>query len=136
MMARGGLYAAALIAAVVAGVVLATLALDPPSIARARRFDEERVTRLKLIQAAVDAYVRTAKSLPADRAALLTEISYVGDSAFDPESGKPLTYVRRDDRHYQLCATFAIATDTESSRDTVWKHRAGPFCFERTVISP
>ncbi len=109
--------------AVLGGVALAFSVIGSPAHERALALDRKRVADLQKLEARVDqAY--WAKELPA----------VSPDSTLrDPLTAKPYEYRRLDAMHYQLCATFQLASDKpEGDIDPFasnWSHRAGRSCY-------
>jgi hypothetical protein len=118
-----------IVAAVVAAIGAAFVYVGSPGEARQRRFDDQRVSDLSEIVTSVDAYWRTNTRLPAS----LEEAARGGAASVprDPEAGEPYAYRIVDDRHYELCATFARpSTDVPAMHEPPFRgHAAGRQCF-------
>lgn len=115
-----------------------------PTDQRNRRFDEQRVQELQMIQGQVVNYWTLKKSLPADLSLLQDNISgFV--VPMDPETKIAYEYKIIDSLKFELCATFALASDDrQGSRGPYyatpfdsfqqnWSHEAGRACWTRTI---
>lgn len=123
-----------IVAAVVVFFVGAVIALGlrvagSPTDARARRIDEQRLNDLRSIEGAVSAYHASRKELPQN----LAEITSWPDHPVtlrDPENNSMYVYEPLDPGSYELCATFAHASEDEpGSPHGFWAHPAGRHCF-------
>jgi hypothetical protein len=118
-----------IVAAVVAAIGAAFVYVGSPGEARQRRFDDQRVRDLTEIVTSLDAYWRTNTRLPAS----LEEAARGGAASVprDPEAGGPYAYRIVDDRHYELCATFARpSTEVPAMHEPPFRgHAAGRQCF-------
>lgn len=145
--------AAAVLAAVVAGFFI----VGSPAAQRARRFDEERVSHLSMIQRAVINYWTYKGDLPPTLDALKSDISGFIPPA-DPESRAPYEYRITSPLSFDLCAVFKTDGVPQDLRyfeakpvplgypdapsrvfatagNDVWNHPAGRSCFSR-IIDP
>ncbi|MGE5833857.1 MAG: hypothetical protein ACM4AI_05220 [Acidobacteriota bacterium] len=124
---------ACIVAAVVAAIAAAFVYVGSPGEARQRRFDDQRVGDLTEIVTSLDAYWRTNTRLPMS----LEEAARGGAASVprDPESGEPYAYRIVDDRHYEVCATFARpSTDVPAMHEPPFRgHAAGRQCFTLEV---
>jgi hypothetical protein len=111
---------------VIAATLVAFLTIGPPSRARAVALDERRVKDLRSIAARLHAdYGNTGGILPP-----------VLSGARDPITQQPYSYRRLSARRYELCATFATASESaeEATPNTSsWRHHAGRTCYERDI---
>lgn len=139
----------ALITSVVAlgSVVMGFFIVGTPMEQRARRFDEQRLQDLQIIQSEVVNYWMQKNSLPVDFNNLNDSISgFVAPQ--DPENNANYEYNILTPLSFELCAVFAtndadfgIATEPTSRLpyDTAfqqnWFHNSGRTCFTR-VIDP
>ena len=119
--------------AVIAAVVAGMLVLGSPASQRARRLDQRRVEDLRGAAAGVDLYWTRNARLPSSLDELPSELGSA-PAPRDPVSGQPYEYAVRDDRRYQLCATFerdsSTDIDTYRPRDEFWTHPAARHCFD------
>jgi hypothetical protein len=121
---------ACIAAAVVVTVGAALVYVGSPGEARRRRFDDRRVSDLSEIADSLDRYWATYTRLP-----MSLEEGRTSSVPRDPDSGEPYAYRVIDGRHYELCATFARASDevpTTNEREFVG-HSAGRQCFTVAV---
>ena len=122
---------------VIAAVVIGILLLDSPAQARLRRMDERRVSDLRVLSIAVDAYWTREGRLPVSLDELSVEERIVGE-LIDPETAQPYEYRVIDDGTYELCATFALDTESDD-RDylyrSIWFHGPGRECFQREAVN-
>jgi hypothetical protein len=114
--------------AVVVVLVLGFRFLGSPARQRLARLDAQDVWSLFGLAQRLNHY-RTgpADTLPEN----LDKIKVIGTKTTSV-SGKPFAYHRKDENHYELCATFA--TDTRENRDPnvsdFWLHPKGDYCFQ------
>jgi hypothetical protein len=120
----------AMVAAALAGLRV----LGSPSYQRALRLDDARVSGLDLLSNGIHEYWTKHDALPAD----LGVLPIANHLANDPVSGKPYLYKRLNDGHYDLCASFDVASEDQVGEAVphmyvptgpAWKHTAGPYCF-------
>jgi hypothetical protein len=125
---------AAVLAAIVAGFWL----LGSPGKQRLISLDSQRVQDLSSIASQMNSDLTPineaapAKPLPEQ----LPE--RISDQFKDPETQVPYSYRRINDNAYELCATFALASDEKNVNtqviqplgDVRWKHPAGLHCYE------
>jgi len=127
------LVGAFIVAAVVAAIGVAFVYVGSPGEARQRRFDDRRVSDLGEIATSLDLYWRTNTRLPAS----LEDAAQGGRGSVprDPESDRPYAYRIVDDRHYELCATFARPSDeVPAMHEPPFRgHAAGRQCFTLEV---
>ena len=132
---------ALLVAAGVATVaaVIGAIYLQPPEEARARRLDERRVRDLAALEATVNEYWNRKKALPKSLETMAAD--GLQASQLDPETKAPYKYTSTGSQSFQLCATFAFASDDERRANwpanaVQWAHPNGFVCFDRTIKSP
>lgn len=108
-------------------VVIGFTQLGPPSAQRAYRADGQRVQRLYQLSTHIAEYWRSHdKQLPGQ----LTELPNA--SVTDPITRQPYEYYRGNGSQYQLCTSFARASDPHeatSPTPSLWVHPAGRHCF-------
>ena len=128
---KGILIAASVL---IAATVAVSIIQNPPSLERARRMDQMRVSSLTTLERRVSSYVSQNKKLPVDVQAFC---SNCGDDRNDPETQVPYEYRALTDKDYELCAIFATETLRKGQRVTgyqsEWQHEAGRVCFKRTA---
>lgn len=149
-----------MITAIVVGVVLFSALIagffiaGTPADQRDIRMDADRIDDVSAIQWQIMDYITTNSTLPADQATLNAYITDEWGDAMqvDPETKEPYEYIRVSDTVFQLCATFARVSESDSDsyrdypvKDIVdekelrilggnnWTHDAGRYCFEREI---
>ena len=116
------------LAAVIAGILL----IGSPAQERLRRLDERRISDLREISFAVDAYWTREDVLPASLEELGNDERIVRELA-DPVTGAPYEYHAGTGSSYELCAVFEHDTDTNGRDvryDYLWSHGPGKQCFQ------
>lgn len=122
------------------GVVWGLFLVGSPMQGRAERFDEQRISDLRIIQNEIliqiygdDRYqapIPASKTLPKPLPATLDDVAanatYQKVPTTDPETGASYEYTRKG-TSYELCATFSLSLD--NSYDIFWNHPAGHHCF-------
>jgi len=129
---------------VLASIVTGFSIMGSPQSQREKRLDQERVNDLQFIQLQVVNYWQQKETLPTMLADLEDPISgYIVPT--DPDTDMPYEYTVVGDLAFELCATFARASETEDASavryiepagkglNETWKHDAGRNCFERTI---
>lgn len=127
-------------ASIVAGIFI----IGSPATQRNRRFDEQRLNHLQMIQSQVTYYWTQKAQLPKNLADLQDDIS--GFSApLDPETNTSYEYKIVDNLSFELCANFKtvgpeynnlnrnlmyIPNDPYSQN---WSHKAERTCFTRKI---
>ncbi len=144
------------VASVAVGVVLASVIVGfvtsgSPFQARRERMDVQRVNDLQMIQnQIVYTHWQSKGVLPATLLDLQDPISgFI--VPIDPETKKSYEYLKKGDRMFSLCATFAtydlpggmmqgkttpvarFAEAPSMNPDMNWSHGVGRMCFERTI---
>ena len=108
-------------------VILGFTQLGPPSAQRAFRADNQRVQQLYQFTMQVMGYWNThGQQLPP----AITQLP--GATSVDPITHAPYEYHPGQGSKYQLCATFARATDPREANSPTpgpWIHPAGHHCF-------
>jgi hypothetical protein len=118
-----------------------------PGEQRDRRIDQERVYNLQSIQSEILNYWQQKDTLPPSINSLRNELTGFVPPV-DPETSQVYEYRATGDLTFELCATFATEshTDTQipadkriaiypapSAFDQVFDHGIGRTCFERTI---
>lgn len=135
-------------AVVLSSIIYGFFLIGTPATQRARKFDEQRVNDLSLLQNAIINYWVQKNKLPNK----LNELNYISPftpSGFipptDPETGMQYDYVAEDSLRFKLCAEFKTSS-TDNTKVGVpvrilnvpayqqnWNHDIGRTCFERTI---
>jgi hypothetical protein len=116
-----------------------------PAIERQRKFDERRLEHIQAISSEVfnivydgrpwDPATRPAPSpLPATLEEIVAQARYQKLEITDPQTSTPYEYMRKDDTHYDLCATFSSVRD--EPYDIFWNHQSGHHCFSFDTQDP
>lgn len=138
----------AIIVIVAASVAAGFFLVGSPQQERSRRFDDQRVSDLQIIQGQIIYYWQNKEKLPATLNDLKDPISGFNPGK-DPETGADYVYNVKDDLEFSLCANFNLpslegaASYIElptyppqyypKSSDSNWEHAAGNICFERKI---
>lgn len=119
--------------------------IDTPMLARAKAFDNRRVSGIQELQFGVQNHHRRFGKLPESLEALRDADGMVRKHALaDPQSGVPYEYRVIDDLNYEICAVFTTDNrDTEESEygyydvrgpyGTRYLHGAERTCFTQNV---
>lgn len=136
-------------AAILASIIYGFFLIGSPSTQRARRFDEQRVNDLSVIQGETINYWQQRSALPASLDNLKNDISgFV--APVDPETRQPYEYATTGQLSFKLCAMFKTSMMNGVSGRTTpmsapmpmggyypyqqnWDHGMGRMCFERTI---
>ena len=133
----------------VIAVVYAFSILPNPKLQRDINFDQQRITNITDLQSQIGSFYTNEGNLPQTIDVLVNNSSYYGNhQTTDPLTKAAYEYTVLTPTTYQLCAVFAIDSDTinkYATNDTTYtysystplqvktKHPAGHFCFESTV---
>ncbi len=137
----------AVIVIVAAAIVAGFFAAGSPRQERLRRFDDQRIFDLQIIQIQIVYYWQNKEKLPAILDDLKDPIGGFAP-AKDPETGTEYGYNLKNDLEFSLCANFnQPSVRSQKSVPAVptirypylgvetdnWDHPAGQYCFERTI---
>jgi len=153
------IYATVVGIVIVLGIILGFIVAGSPKTERMRTLDDRREQNLLRLSVCIDRYAREFKRLPETLEDLRTASQgYSACPAYtDPETGKSYEYriVTASERKgstregaYELCATFALASDDTVNTSTsysiydygynsedIWRqHGAGRECDEHKVV--
>lgn len=131
---------------VLASILLGFFIIGTPSVQRDRRFDQERLSDLQMMQSEIVNYWDLKDVLPQALDDLENSISGYKVQK-DPETGESYEYRVISDLTFELCATFkrpsndsgVVSIPLEAdyyrafSSPYNWEHEAGRTCFERTI---
>ena len=136
---------------VVASIVAGFFIIGAPSEQRARRFDEQRVGALQVLQDQIVNYWVQKENLPSDLNSLEDSISGFMVPK-DPDSDASYEYAITSTLSFKLCAEFKTSSKDSSSMVSKrgyytypaypyptdsfqqnWDHAAERTCFERTI---
>jgi len=119
--------AAAVLIAVIAGFIIS----GSPSERRLERLDERRVSDLKQLSWAVDAYRDQRGDLPDDLMELV-DGRRLSQLPVDPVTRLPYAYQPLPPDRYRLCAIFELASEA-TDQEQFWAHPGGQHCYEFEV---
>lgn len=138
----------AVIAIVAISVIAGFFIVGSPQKERSRRFDDQRVSDLQIIQGQIIYYWQNKEKLPAKLDDLKDPISGFNPGK-DPETGADYAYNVKGNLEFSLCTTFNLPSlETGKSSielptyppqyrpsggDSNWNHGEGYVCFERTI---
>lgn len=135
------------VAVVVAvSIIIGFFIVGTPADQRNRRFDEQRVQALQMIQSQIITYWMNKHSLPSELAKLADDISGFTPPT-DPDTKMPYEYKTTGPLSFESCANFADTNQPASKfgrpfvvnstpnnvYDDNWNHGAGRVCFVRTI---
>ncbi len=132
---------------VLASIIYGFLLIGTPATQRARRFDEQRVNDLSMLQNQIINYWQAYGFLPVKLDSLKDQISgYIPPT--DPETQAIYEYAPSGNLSFQLCANFKTSnayTNSGALRGVPapiggyyayqqnWSHDKGHVCFDRTI---
>lgn len=145
------LFVYIVIGVVAVSVIGGFFIVGSPRQERVRRFDEERVNHLQIIQSEVISYWQSKSRLPLGLDELTDSIRGFR-APQDPNTGEPYVYNRKDNLLFELCATFEQASSAYDETQFIvptkpvraldpyppdlystWEHGLGYTCFEREI---
>ena len=132
---------------VLASVVAGFFIIGTPTAQRAKRFDEQRISDLQMLQSQIVSYWIRKESLPQDLSNLEDSISgfFVPK---DPQTEASYVYKITDSLSFELCATFKTSSKDfgqnlrgaklsypypYDSFQQNWEYEPKETCFERTI---
>ena len=129
-------FALAAATAILLSLALGFLKTGSPAEQRLRAEDRRRMQDLYQIASQVHTHWREKKELPVKLDELKTS-ARAGLVRQDPFTTEPYTYTPQDAPKYQLCATFATATDElPNQAQPAWSHGAGHQCLDIDASKP
>ncbi len=138
-----GVVCVVVLTAVIAGFLI----VGSPAQERLRRFDQQRVQDLQMLQSELINYWQNKGVLP-EKLAKMEDATRGVAIPHDPQSGADYSYRIVSKESFELCADFAKPTDSEetgypskfmrplpygSGADSNWQHESGKKCFLRTI---
>lgn len=140
------ILAMVLSAVVLGSIVMGFFIIGTPGEQRKRRFDEQRIQELQMIQTEVVNYWVQKETLPAQLTDLENSISGFRVPT-DPATNQPYEYIINSDLSFDLCAVFGQQTVEERFNSggmyytgpyydpysQNWSHKAERTCFTRTI---
>ncbi len=138
-------YLSIAVAMTLVGVMWGLLTVGSPLRGRMERFDEQRVSDLRLIQNEMLNYIygqdrygfeaptSLPKALPVTLEELAKNPTYQKIRILDPETEVAYEYLPNG-TSYSLCAHFSF--DRDQSYDVFWNHAAGRHCFTFNALDP
>lgn len=122
-------------------VVWGVMIVGSPKTARTQRFDAQRLGDLRTISREIqslchdpDMKDKLKRPLPTTLKQLATLARTERIKLTDPETGKEYGYRLKDERTYELCATFSLTRDSDV--DVFWNHEPGERCFTIDAFDP
>ena len=125
-------------------VIAGFFVVGSPQEERLRRFDDQRVNDLQLLQMELVNYWQNKQVLPASLSLLKDDIKgFVPPK--DPQTGFDYGYEAKGTESFSLCADFSRPSLEEMSKPAIavpmgsygpgenWQHGAGRICFDRTI---
>jgi len=111
-----------------------------PTTQRALQSDQMRASNLQQTSFAIDEYWARNQKLPETLEELQDSRYYFVESIADPITKESYEYQVLEEKQYELCATFELAS-TESRAglrfpskvSKVWEHGVGRTCFELEI---
>ena len=131
---------------VLAGIVSGFFIVGSPAVQRQRRFDDQRLNDLQMLQNEIVNYWQQKERLPEKLTDLKNSISgFIPPN--DPETTGAYQYRVISPLTFELCADFKTTSLNSSSGPTMprpvayypepyqqnWNHRIGEVCFSRTI---
>ena len=125
---------------ILASIITGFFIVGSPMSERDRRFDEQRVNDLRVIQDyIVHTYWTNTGTVPESLSELNDPVSSFMVPA-DPETDMPYEYRAVAPNAFELCADFSLpsrettnAAQFEFDKNDSFQHGAGNTCFERTI---
>ncbi|TSC89623.1 MAG: hypothetical protein G01um10143_113 [Parcubacteria group bacterium Gr01-1014_3] len=134
-----------IIAIVTVAVVAGFFIVGSPREERSRRFDQQRIEHLQLLQSELINYWMNKAKLPANLSLLKDDLRGITIPT-DPESNQSYVYKVLGPLKFQLCASFNLPSlstvyTNEGKPMPIdpyyagqnWSHDAGQVCFDRTI---
>lgn len=133
-------------AVILIAIVAGFFVMGTPAEQRAKRFDEQRIQNLQMLQSEIINYWQAKETLPADLTVLKNDVTgFIPPT--DPKKTEPYEYQVKGDLVFELCATFETTGEdikTGAARrvylepdyygyEANWQHEVGRVCFERTI---
>lgn len=127
-------------AAAVTGLVIS----GSPSLERARRLDERRVSDLQQMSYAMDQFWNIEKRIPNSIDELRSQRDVYLQGVADPETGEPYEFNIKGDKSFELCANFLTSSTASEPKspepyysrnggNDFWSHPAGRQCYTLEV---
>ena len=125
---------------VVGSIILGFAILGSPRTQRLYKYDEQKVSDLQNINNSIITYYSMNNKLPATLAEATTQGYFYG-SEFDPQTGSPYEYKKKDQVFYELCAEFnkpsrkreELGVSVARFGGSAWTHPEGYYCFIESV---
>ena len=123
-------------------IVAVILATGSPAKQRALQMDQERLNDFRMITNEINAYYFERDKLPDSLGQVAKQIDYIPFDTKDPETGKPYTYNVTTRKTYELCTTFSLPSEEQTSSAkpefsypymSDLKHKKGYDCIEFTI---
>ncbi|HAT03446.1 MAG TPA: hypothetical protein DCS29_01555 [Candidatus Magasanikbacteria bacterium] len=138
-MILAGVVSAIVLGSIIAGFFI----IGTPTDQRARRFDDERVQDLQMIQSEIVNYWVQKRELPVQLSELNNSITgFI--APLDPKTNEQYEYLIANELSFELCVVFERVNkditpaglyfgSPYDSYNQNWSHDAGRVCFSRTI---
>lgn len=133
------IYFFASLVLIIAALISAFVFVESPAETRKIKYDAKIIENFNQIDSGINEYYRLNKKLPDNLDILLKETTFLREeNLLDPVSKKKFDYKVADEKTYELCATFMIASKDYENRvdyylDKRWGHNAGYQCLKQKV---
>ncbi|MFA7314695.1 MAG: DUF5671 domain-containing protein [Candidatus Magasanikbacteria bacterium] len=140
-------FLATILSVIILGSVVAGFFIvGTPKEQRNRKFDNQRIQDLSMIQNQIISYWQQKNKLPENLETTQSDISgFI--VPVDPETKQAYEYTVKSDLSFELCANFTTTLNQEESKrlgmydytypatyaPQNWTHEKGQSCFERTI---
>jgi hypothetical protein len=102
---------------VLISIIAGFFLIDSPAVARAKAFDQQRMSDITFVQGQVQNHYRINGALPDSLQTLVDEGDIIEDSVRDPQTKQPYEYRKIDAEQFEVCATFTTDNKTDDSYD-------------------
>lgn len=138
------ILAVTLLAIMLGSVIVGFFIIGTPFTQRNRRFDEQRIQNLQMLQGQVLNFWIQKGVLP-DEILLLNDSVSSFVVPVDPKTNEPYEYRKIDQYTFELCAVFSTVSENDSINNSVkypvpynsynqnWSYKAERTCFNRKI---
>lgn len=123
---------------IVAALISAFVFVESPAETRKIKYDAKIIENFNQIDSGINEYYRLNKKLPDSLDTLLKETTFLREENMVDPAKKKFDYKVADEKTYELCATFMIASKDYENRadyylDKRWGHVAGYQCLKQKI---
>ncbi len=142
---KSKLYGAGALVLVLVSLVLGYQKIEAPSEVRERALDQRQIQDLSLMQSYILNQYAITNTLPTS----FIELEMRESLPVAPDERASYTYAKNSDSTFELCATFAFASDPNMytypmydmgggilKNPEDWNHEEGAWCFTRVMNQP